>query len=157
MAVWGGDVCNPLGLPRDLAELLTASNVQFVCPNCLAGRHQCFVCKVEGTAGRDVFRWAWRARCLGRRSGHGASCGEGAVLVARHVEGSEGAAGSAPPQRAATSTCRQRLPQPGWLHGPLLPTGTSPVCVHRRCISAACGHFYHPQCAGVEAGQPIFW
>ncbi len=61
--IWGQDeygepLCNPLAMPRDLAQLLIGSNQndQFLCPNCLANRHQCYDCKQEGEAGREVTR-----------------------------------------------------------------------------------------------------
>ena len=54
--MWGKEQCNPLGMPADLAEqlIVKSKNETVLCPNCLAKRHQCFVCKREGAEGRDV-------------------------------------------------------------------------------------------------------
>jgi hypothetical protein len=43
-------LCNPLGLPKDLAEELKCSSNNFLCPNCWGRVHQCYVCKQEGPA-----------------------------------------------------------------------------------------------------------
>ena len=48
---WSQEVCNSMGMSQDLARFLEAPDglsAAFKCPNCLAGRHQCFVCKREG-------------------------------------------------------------------------------------------------------------
>lgn len=40
--------CNPLDMPLDLYQHLKDTKDTFHCPNCLAGVHQCFKCKLEG-------------------------------------------------------------------------------------------------------------
>ena len=40
--------CNPLDMPLDLYQHLKDTKDSFHCPNCLAGVHQCFKCKLEG-------------------------------------------------------------------------------------------------------------
>jgi hypothetical protein len=50
--------CNPIKIPQDLFKALTSQgNERFNCPNCLAGVHQCFVCKKEGKADSEVYRF----------------------------------------------------------------------------------------------------
>lgn len=59
--LYDAKACNPVKIPHDLFEALTQQGAErFNCPNCLAGIHQCFVCKCEGTAD-EVFRWVCSA------------------------------------------------------------------------------------------------
>lgn len=52
MELWDSKLCNPMGMPADLGKLLLAHHSEtFICPNCLASRHQCFVCKKLGSTG----------------------------------------------------------------------------------------------------------
>ena len=35
---------------QDLVDCLIGRDLTWQCPNCLAGQHQCFVCKQEGSS-----------------------------------------------------------------------------------------------------------
>lgn len=48
--------CNLLRLPAELAAALRQTRDTFRCPNCLAGRQQCYACKREGKEGSEVFK-----------------------------------------------------------------------------------------------------
>ena len=54
--------CNSLEMPEELIRASEADNVPWLCPNCLLGIHQCFICKLEGRScdspegAQEVFR-----------------------------------------------------------------------------------------------------
>ena len=39
-----------LTIMQELANCLTGRELTWQCPNCLAGQHQCFICKQEGSS-----------------------------------------------------------------------------------------------------------
>ncbi|KAI3425357.1 hypothetical protein D9Q98_009121 [Chlorella vulgaris] len=116
----GEGKCNVLGLPADMCELLSTScSETFLCPNCLAGVHQCFKCKEEGRAGIEVLK------CIN------ASCG-------RHYHPECGGFAPGEPFVCPLHKCRA-CGQHGDAaaadkQGELVPCRRCPKAYHRRCL-----------------------
>ncbi|KAK9814428.1 hypothetical protein WJX72_005780 [[Myrmecia] bisecta] len=82
MAVTGDNdtkgACNPMHVPADLYGKLVKDDDPFLCPNCLAKCHQCFVCGKEGLSSnqrgkQEVFKCAvadcthfYHPACIGK-------------------------------------------------------------------------------------------
>ncbi|KAL4857102.1 Protein ENHANCED DOWNY MILDEW 2 [Chlorella vulgaris] len=116
----GEGKCNVLGLPADMCKLLSTScSETFLCPNCLAGVHQCFKCKEEGRAGSEVLK------CIN------ASCG-------RHYHPECGGFAPGEPFVCPLHKCRA-CGQHGDAaaadkQGELVPCRRCPKAYHRRCL-----------------------
>ncbi|KAL4452599.1 hypothetical protein ABPG75_008261 [Micractinium tetrahymenae] len=115
-----GSGCNMLLLPLDLARHLANSNETLLCPNCLAGKHQCYICKGEGKADEEVFK------CIN------ASCG-------RHYHpecvGEEKGQPFVCPLHTCT-TCGGYAEEGPSKEGELVPCRRCPIAYHRRCLPA---------------------